>query len=122
MPWLWSPPFSATADSTGLIQIQETLSSPFSAKLDEYGVKTTTGCLGRNHSAKLTITRADDPNDTLYINVSIPDCVEVDNDIDPAFQVQVASYNISLEVDGFDPDEKVAGIAGVNYSLFLKPA
>src|SRR5208283_2836966 len=85
MPWI-DANFSADANSSGAILNTQQVSAPLSGTLSEYRVTTTTGCMGRAHDASLTVTRSDDPSDTLDISVTVPDCTEVDNPISPAYQ------------------------------------
>jgi hypothetical protein len=117
MPWI-DKPFSVVADSNGNISVQQQISSPTSGKLKEYRITTTTGCNNRTHNLHLVVTNANDPTNSLPIDITISDCTNVDNQIQPAFTVKASTYNITLNVDGFDPGEPVKGSAGVLYSLF----
>ena len=66
--------------------------------------------------------REDDPNDKLEIGpIDVVDCQEAGGRISPAFRVRNGkSYLIELHSDGFDAEEVVTGIAGVEYTLFVE--
>jgi hypothetical protein len=120
MPWI-DADFTTTADRSGVIQNQQTLTAPASGKLKSYRVKTTSGCAGRTHPTELTITRSDDPGDSRTITASVSDCTELENDIDPPYRVQSGkTYEVQLSSGRFSAGERIDGTAGVFYSLFLE--
>jgi hypothetical protein len=119
MPWI-DGEFTSNANADGLIRNEQRLSAPLSGKLKKYKIKTITGCQGRSHATHVLITRVNDPTDKLEINVDIKDCVELEREIDPPYRIRREEYEVRLTAIGFDPDERVEGVAGVFYGLFLE--
>ena len=94
-----------------------------SGKLRRFKVFTTSGCLNRTHHTDITITRTDDPSDKITIARDIKDCTELAGELDPPFNVIGGkSYIISLDSQGLNPNEQIAGVAGVYYTFFLDSA
>jgi|SRR5271166_1740797 len=122
MPWIEAD-FSTVADSNGQIHKDQLLAAPMSGKLRRFKVFTTSGCLNRTHHTDITITRTDDPSDKITIARDIKDCTELAGELDPPFNVIGGkSYIISLDSQGLNPNEQIAGVAGVYYTFFLDSA
>ena len=119
MPWIDSE-FTTNAQADGLLRYEQRLSAPLSGKLKKYKIHTRTGCHGRSHAAHVLLTRVNDPTDTLDITVDIQDCVALERAIDPPYRIRREAYEVRLTASGFEPDERVEGVAGVFYALFIE--
>ncbi len=108
-------PFSAKADGDGVIRADKEQDLPFSGRLRELRLWTTSGCNGRSHQLTLVLTNRGRET-TLFKGAVFHDCNRDEIWWAQPIKLESGSSKIHIEATGFNPHEDVTGACWVKAS------